>query len=63
MEHIRPYVDAGFDHLVLVQIGPDQKGFFEFFERELAPALATAFGGERAERVRRGDGDADDEAR
>jgi len=43
LERIEPYVEAGFDHLVLTQIGPEQKGFFEFFERELAPALARAF--------------------
>jgi G6PDH family F420-dependent oxidoreductase len=43
VERIRPYVEAGFDHLVLVQIGPEQQGFFDFFERELGPALASAF--------------------
>jgi G6PDH family F420-dependent oxidoreductase len=30
---------AGFDHLILTQIGPDQQGFMEFFERSLSPAL------------------------
>lgn len=48
VERIGSYVQAGFDHLVLVQIGPQQKGFFAFFERELEPALAHAFGGAEA---------------
>jgi G6PDH family F420-dependent oxidoreductase len=33
------YVEAGFDHIVLVQVGPEQDKFIAFFERELAPAL------------------------
>lgn len=36
---IRKYVDAGFDHVVLVGIGPDQEGFIRFFEQELQPLL------------------------
>jgi G6PDH family F420-dependent oxidoreductase len=36
---IRKYRDAGFDHLVLVGIGPDQDGFLRFWESELAPRL------------------------
>jgi G6PDH family F420-dependent oxidoreductase len=36
---IERYVKAGFDHVILTQIGPDQQGFIEFFERSLAPAL------------------------
>ena len=36
---IERYVKAGFDHLILVQIGPEQDAFIEFFERELAPRL------------------------
>jgi G6PDH family F420-dependent oxidoreductase len=36
---IRRYRKAGFDHLVLVGIGPDQKGFLEFWSDELAPVL------------------------
>lgn len=39
---IRKYVEAGFDHLALVGIGPDQAGFTRFFEKELKPALAAA---------------------
>jgi G6PDH family F420-dependent oxidoreductase len=36
---VKKYVDAGFDHVILVGIGPDQDGFFDFWERELAPRL------------------------
>jgi G6PDH family F420-dependent oxidoreductase len=36
---IRQFVDAGFTHVHVTQIGPDQEGFFRFFERELRPAL------------------------
>jgi G6PDH family F420-dependent oxidoreductase len=39
VEAIGKAVDAGFDHVVLHQIGPEQTGFFRFFERELLPAL------------------------
>jgi len=39
VEVVRRYQDAGFDELVLLQIGPEQRGFLRFFERELAPAL------------------------
>lgn len=41
LEAIDRYLQAGFDHLILTQIGPDQHGFMEFFERALAPALRT----------------------
>jgi G6PDH family F420-dependent oxidoreductase len=37
---IREYVDAGYDHVYLHQIGPDQEGFFQFFDREVRPALS-----------------------
>ena len=36
---IRAYEEAGIDELYISQIGPDQEGFFTFFERELAPRL------------------------
>ena len=36
---IREYVDAGYDHVYLHQVGPDQDGFLEFAKRELLPAL------------------------
>jgi G6PDH family F420-dependent oxidoreductase len=36
---IRQYIDAGFDHVYVHQIGPDQEGFFRFYEREILPKL------------------------
>jgi coenzyme F420-dependent glucose-6-phosphate dehydrogenase len=38
---VRAWEDAGFDHIALHQVGPDQEGFFGFWERELAPSLAA----------------------
>jgi G6PDH family F420-dependent oxidoreductase len=37
---IKKCVDAGFDHIGLHQIGPDQEGFLRFWDRTLRPALA-----------------------
>jgi G6PDH family F420-dependent oxidoreductase len=36
---IQEYVDAGYDHVYVHQIGDDQEGFFEFYEREVMPSL------------------------
>ena len=36
---IKPFIDAGFDHVYLHQVGPDQAGFLEFAEKELLPRL------------------------
>lgn len=41
VEEIRPYVDAGLNHLVFHAPGPDQRRFLELFERDLAPRLRT----------------------
>jgi G6PDH family F420-dependent oxidoreductase len=32
----KKYVEAGYDHIWFHQIGPDQEGFFRFFEHDLA---------------------------
>jgi hypothetical protein len=32
-------VDAGYDHLALINAGPDPEGFFDFFASELAEPL------------------------
>ena len=37
LDAIREYVDAGFDHVYVHQAGPDQEGFFQFYEREVLP--------------------------
>jgi len=36
---VQEYVDAGFDEVYIAQIGPDQKGMIDFYEREVLPAL------------------------
>ena len=38
---VRQYLDAGYDHLYFHQIGHDQDGFFDFWSRDLEPALAA----------------------
>jgi G6PDH family F420-dependent oxidoreductase len=37
---VRQYVDAGIEEIYLSQIGADQNGFFDFWERELKDALS-----------------------
>ena len=39
LDQIRSYVEAGFDHVYVHQIGPDQKGAIDFYRREIMPAL------------------------
>jgi coenzyme F420-dependent glucose-6-phosphate dehydrogenase len=39
-ERIEAYVDAGYTHVYLHQVGPDQDGFLRFCERELLPRYA-----------------------
>ncbi|CAA9249120.1 MAG: Dehydrogenase [uncultured Chloroflexia bacterium] len=34
---IQAYVDAGYDHIYVHQVGPDQDGFFDFYRREILP--------------------------
>jgi G6PDH family F420-dependent oxidoreductase len=41
LQSIDRYVQAGFDHIILVQVGPEQEAFIEFFEHRLAPALGS----------------------
>jgi G6PDH family F420-dependent oxidoreductase len=38
---VAEYADAGFDEVALTQIGPDQEGFFRFYEQELRDRLPT----------------------
>jgi coenzyme F420-dependent glucose-6-phosphate dehydrogenase len=37
---IREFEVAGFDHVHVHQVGPDQDGFFRFYEREVLPRVA-----------------------
>ncbi|MET1016713.1 MAG: TIGR03557 family F420-dependent LLM class oxidoreductase [Leifsonia flava] len=41
LEVIGQFTDAGFDHVALMNTGPDADGFFDFFEKELRPRLVT----------------------
>ncbi|MDX6625512.1 MAG: hypothetical protein QOE56_501 [Solirubrobacterales bacterium] len=36
---IREYVDAGYDHVYVHQVGEDQEGFFDFYERQVLPSF------------------------
>jgi hypothetical protein len=38
-ERIGAYLKAGFDHVWVHQIGPDQEGALRFYEREVLPKL------------------------
>lgn len=39
LEVAKQFADAGFDHLALLNAGPDPDGFFDFFARDLAEPL------------------------
>ncbi len=41
LEHVQTCLEAGYDHVYFHQIGPDQEGFFRFWERELRPQLES----------------------
>jgi hypothetical protein len=36
------FADAGFDHIALPQIGPEQAGFFGFYKSEVLPRLSRS---------------------
>jgi coenzyme F420-dependent glucose-6-phosphate dehydrogenase len=42
LAHIRSYLDAGYDHVYLHQVGPDQDEFLRWAEAELLPELTRA---------------------
>jgi G6PDH family F420-dependent oxidoreductase len=37
IDKINEFIDAGFDHVYVHQVGPDQEGFIEFYEGEVLP--------------------------
>ncbi|HEX2031339.1 MAG TPA: TIGR03557 family F420-dependent LLM class oxidoreductase [Actinomycetota bacterium] len=37
IEAIQAYLDVGFDHVYVHQVGPDQDGFFRIYERDVLP--------------------------
>jgi G6PDH family F420-dependent oxidoreductase len=39
IERIEEFFDAGFDRVYVSQAGPDQEGFFRFYEREVIPTF------------------------
>src|SRR5207253_920481 len=42
LDAIRKYADAGYEHVYVHQVGPDQEGFFRFYEHEVLPRLIPA---------------------
>jgi coenzyme F420-dependent glucose-6-phosphate dehydrogenase len=40
LEAIAEFVKAGFDHVYVHQVGPDQKGFMRFYEHEILPNVS-----------------------
>jgi hypothetical protein len=36
-EMISQYIDAGYDEVYVQQIGPNQREFFDFYEKEILP--------------------------
>ena len=53
VEAVRPFVDAGFTHVALVQVGGDtQPDYLTFAERELLPALREEYGKSEAPAIR-----------
>lgn len=43
LEKIKAYVDAGFDHVYLHQVGPDQASFINFWKKELQPRIQREY--------------------
>ena len=42
LDAIQEFVDAGFDHVYVHQVGPDQEGFFNFYTKSILPAVLVA---------------------
>ena len=41
IQEIKKYVRVGYDHIYLHQIGPNQEGFFDFYEKKILPELVN----------------------
>ena len=39
VQAVKKFTDAGFDHVVLLGVGPDQESFIRFFQEQLGPRL------------------------
>lgn len=44
VDAIRSYAEAGYDHVCVHQVGPDQKAFLDFYAREVLPRLRRPAG-------------------
>jgi len=42
LARIQSYVDAGYDHLFVHQVGPDQEGFMDFYREQILPRFAAS---------------------
>ena len=42
LERIQQYADAGYDHVYIHQVGPDQDGFIDFMARDVMPRVGKA---------------------
>ena len=42
VEMVRRYEDAGYDHVVIHQVGPDQEGGLRFLAEHVMPELTRA---------------------
>jgi G6PDH family F420-dependent oxidoreductase len=42
VEAIREYASAGYDHVCVHQVGPEQEGFMEFYRREVFPRIKSS---------------------
>jgi coenzyme F420-dependent glucose-6-phosphate dehydrogenase len=47
LEQIRAYVKAGYDHVCVHQVGPNQAGFLRFYQREIIPKLSSLSKGQK----------------
>ncbi|HXV41848.1 MAG TPA: TIGR03557 family F420-dependent LLM class oxidoreductase [Anaerolineae bacterium] len=39
IEGIKKFIDAGYEHVYIHQVGPDQEGFFQFYKKEILPGF------------------------
>jgi coenzyme F420-dependent glucose-6-phosphate dehydrogenase len=37
LQAVQEMIEAGYDHVYLHQVGPNQEGFFDFYQREILP--------------------------
>lgn len=49
VEKLMEYVEAGFTHVYVHQVGPDQDAFFRLYEAEMLPRVRERAGGARAD--------------